>query len=93
MLLKIGVSSKYVKIIKFMYENTECAVNIENFQLDGLLFCQRLRFFLEFVLDEISYDFHITEGLSTDDTTLITTLLEKLQLSTLDLKSVCRKWT
>ena len=30
MLLKIGVPTKYVNIIKFMYENTKCAVTIEN---------------------------------------------------------------
>ena len=30
MLLKIGVQPKYVNVIKFMYENTQCAVTIEN---------------------------------------------------------------
>ena len=55
--------------------------------------------FLEFVMDEITsfQDFHLREDLSADiryadDTILIATIFEKLQLSTAELEKTCKKW-
>ena len=79
MLLKIGVQPKYVNIIKYMYENTKCAVTIEN-TLTGwfvvgvgvrqgcILSPTLFNIFLEFVMDEISslQELHLRQDLSTD---------------------------
>ena len=79
MLLKIGVNPKYVDIIKYMYQNTKCAVTIEN-SLTGwfvvrvgvrqgcILSPTLFNVFLEFVMDEISslQEFHLTQNLTTD---------------------------
>ena len=79
MLLKIGVPTKYVNIIKFMYENTKCDVTIEN-TLTGwfsvgvgvrqgcILSPTLFNVFLEFIMDEITStkDFQLTKDLMID---------------------------
>ena len=79
MLRKIGVHSTYVNIIKYMYENTKCAVTIDK-KLTGwfvvrvgvrqgcILSPTLFNIFLEFVMEELSslHDLHLERGLSTD---------------------------
>ena len=105
MLLKVGICKKYVNTtIKYMYENTQCAVTIER-TLTGwfavrvgvrqgcILSPTLFNIFLEFVMEDIAslHGFQLTNNLSTDiryadDTTLISTIFEKLQLSTAELE-------
>ena len=79
MLLKIGVNPKLVNTIKYMYDNTKCAITIDNILTDWFVVRVGVRqgcilsptlfnLYLEFVMDELSSlgDFHLTEDLNTD---------------------------
>ena len=55
--------------------------------------------FLEFVMDEVKsfQEFHLSRNLSTDiryadDTTLVSVIFEKLEISTQELECACQKW-
>ena len=79
MLIKIGISQKLVNTIKYMYDNTKCAITIDNtltewFEVrinvrQGCILSPTLfNLFLEFVMDEISTlrDSHLAKNLTTD---------------------------
>ncbi|KAI8489175.1 hypothetical protein Bbelb_331600 [Branchiostoma belcheri] len=76
MMRAIGVEGKIVNIIEEMYKNTQCAVIINR---------------------QITSWFQLHDNLSTeeryaDDTTLIAAIFRKLQISTTELESACKKW-
>ena len=108
MLLKTGVPSKIVTIIKNIYEDTQCAIMIEGhitewFQVNvgvrqgcnmsPILFNVMLDYVMKEVrsLDEnfcMSADMSIDIRYA-DDTTLITTIFDKLKITTGELEKAC----
>ena len=107
MLSAIGVSSKIVSIIRYMYDNTKCAVTIDNLtewftvaagvHQGCILSTTLFNILLEFVMDDIASLCDLEEELYADvryayDTTLIRVIFEKLKLSSQELENACRKW-
>ena len=98
MMIAIGVDTKIVNIIEALYKDAECAIVIDG---QGCILSPTLfNIFLEFVMKQLTsldQDLQMENTLSVDiryadDTTLISTVFNKLKISSGELEEACRKW-